>query len=183
MPALLQRAKVDAPNGYVPAPVSCPAARPTIRAATALSPQETEWLKLRRNNTLPVLMSVLRKANITNIDTTAYLQSIANSGQMLPSIGIALSGGGYRALMNGAGALAAFDNRTANATGPGQLGGILQAATYISGLSGGSWLVGSLYVQNFTTVESIIDATGGFLSTIWQFNESIIEGLILSRFA
>lgn len=79
--------------------------------------------------------------------------------------------------MNGAGALAAFDNRTAGATGSGHLGGVLQAATYLSGLSGGSWLVGSLYIQNFTTVESIIDATNGLLSQIWQFNETILEGV------
>ena len=78
--------------------------------------------------------------------------------------------------MNGAGALAAFDNRTAGATGTGQLGGVLQAATYLSGLSGGSWLVGSLFVQNFTTVQSIVDATDGVLSKIWQFNETILEG-------
>jgi len=80
--------------------------------------------------------------------------------------------------MNGAGALAAFDNRTTGSTEPGQLGGILQASTYISGLSGGSWLVGSLYTQNFTSVESIVRATEGFLSELWQFNESIIEGTL-----
>ncbi|KAJ9165418.1 Lysophospholipase [Coniochaeta hoffmannii] len=78
--------------------------------------------------------------------------------------------------MNGAGALAAFDDRTVNATGPGQLGGILQATTYLSALSGGSWLAGSLYLQNFTTVESIIDATEGFLSQLWMFNQTILQG-------
>lgn len=158
--------------------MSCNEARPSIRAATALSPQETEWLNLRRNNSLPNLLSVIQRANITGIDVEAYLKGIERSGQLPPSIGIAVSGGGYRAHMNGAGALAALDNRTANATSPGHLGGILQAATYISGLSGGSWLVGSLYIQNHTTVESIIGATSGFLSTLWQFNETVIEGMI-----
>ncbi|CAK7230681.1 Lysophospholipase 1 [Sporothrix bragantina] len=78
--------------------------------------------------------------------------------------------------MNGAGALAAFDSRTPNSTGSGQLGGLLQAATYLSGLSGGSWLVGSLYQQNFTSVDSILYASGKPLSQLWQFNESILEG-------
>ncbi|KAL2130389.1 hypothetical protein VTI74DRAFT_6534 [Chaetomium olivicolor] len=73
-------------------------------------------------------------------------------------------------------AISAFDNRTANSTAPGQLGGVLQAATYLSGLSGGSWLVGSLYAQNFTTVDSIIHATEGSLGELWEFNETIIEG-------
>jgi lysophospholipase len=51
-------------------------------------------------------------------------------------------------MLNGAGAIAAFDNRTTSSTDKGDLGGIVQAATYLSGLLGGSWVVGSLYVQN-----------------------------------
>uniref|UniRef100_A0A0C4DJH7 Lysophospholipase n=1 Tax=Fusarium oxysporum (strain Fo5176) TaxID=660025 RepID=A0A0C4DJH7_FUSOF len=61
-------------------------------------------------------------------------------------------------------------------TSEGQLGGILQATTYLSGLSGGSWVVGSLYVQNFTTVESIIYGSNAFLGSLWQLDDSIIEG-------
>ncbi|KAG8418378.1 Lysophospholipase 1 [Metarhizium acridum] len=83
--------------------------------------------------------------------------------------------------MNGAGAISAFDNRTSNSTGKGQLGGLLQATTYLSGLSGGSWLVGSLFVQNFTTVDSIVLSTSGFLSTLWQFDNSVLEGMILGH--
>ncbi len=119
---------------------------------------------------------MLERANIEGIDVRAYLTGLVGSGGVVPRMGIAVSGGGYRALMNGAGALAAFDNRTTGAVGPGQLGGILQASTYLSGLSGGSWLVGSLYTLNFTTVESIVDAATGLLSELWQFNETIIEG-------
>ncbi len=122
---------------------------------------------------------MLERANIQGIDVQAYIQSIVDSNGTVPRIGIAFSGGGYRALMNGAGAMAAFDNRTTNSTGSGQLGGLLQASTYVSGLSGGSWLVGSIYTQNFTTVESIVRATEGFLSQLWQFNETIFEGLLL----
>ncbi|KAH6645849.1 lysophospholipase [Truncatella angustata] len=173
---LEHRAQANAPSGYAPAPVSCPAIRPTIRPATGLSAQEISWLKLRQNNTLSALETVLSRANITGLDITDYFGKIASQNGTIPRIGIAVSGGGYRALMNGAGAIAAFDNRTTNSTSPGQLGGLLQAATYLSGLSGGSWVVGSLFIQNFTSVESIISATGGFLSTLWQFNNTIIEG-------
>ena len=81
-------------------------------------------------------------------------------------------------MINGAGAIAAFDNRTTGSTGKGQLGGILQATTYLSGLSGGSWVVGSLYVQNFTTVESIIYGSNAFLGSLWQLDDSIFEGLL-----
>jgi lysophospholipase len=118
------------------------------------------------------MRDLLNRANISGLDIDRYLdQASSGNSSDVPRIGIAVSGGGYRAMLNGAGAIAAFDNRTANATGQGQLGGLLQSATYLSGLSGGSWLVGSLYVQNFSTVESII--AGGKL---WQFDDSIFEG-------
>jgi lysophospholipase len=167
----------NAPDGYAPGEVSCPETKPVIRAATALSTDETAWLELRGNRTITPLRDVLSRANIGDIDTDEYLDGILKNGSALPRIGIAISGGGYRAMINGAGAIAAFDSRTSESTGKGHLGGILQAATYLSGLSGGSWLVGSLYMQNFTSVESIISASSGFLSTLWQFDDSIIEGL------
>ncbi|KAH0527534.1 hypothetical protein TsFJ059_002528 [Trichoderma semiorbis] len=183
--SLLERAAPVAPDGYTPAVVSCPAHRPTIRAATGLSTNETDWLPLRTSNTVQAMKDVLSRANITGLDTGRYIDNLTNAGTGLPRVAIAISGGGYRALMNGAGALAAFDNRSTNATETGHLGGLLQSATYLSGLSGGSWLVGSLYVQNFTSVESIIFATEGFLSTIWQFDHSILngpDGLSITRY-
>ncbi|UNI19499.1 Lysophospholipase [Purpureocillium takamizusanense] len=177
-----RRAAPVAPDGYAPASVPCPSPRPTIRHASGLSDEEKAWLPLRDNETAPALRSLLGRLNISGFDATTYINSIVDdikAGKdkaLLPRVAVAVSGGGYRALMNGAGALAAFDNRTANSTGQGQLGGLLQASTYLSGLSGGSWLVGSLYVQNFTTVESIVSSTSGFLSTLWQFDNSIING-------
>ncbi|KAH8201981.1 hypothetical protein TruAng_003824 [Truncatella angustata] len=108
---LEHRAQANAPSGYAPAPVSCPAIRPTIRPATGLSAQEISWLKLRQNNTLSALETVLSRANITGLDITDYFGKIASQNGTIPRIGIAVSGGGYRALMNGAGAIAAFDNR------------------------------------------------------------------------
>ncbi|KAK4167820.1 lysophospholipase catalytic domain-containing protein [Cladorrhinum sp. PSN259] len=171
-----RRGKADAPNGYAPAPVPCPEPRPFIRPAQDLSPQETSWLERRGNATMEALVDMLNRASITGFDARAYIKTVADSGLIVPRIGIAVSGGGYRALMNGAGALSAFDSRTANSTSPGGLGGVLQSATYLSGLSGGSWLVGSLFTQNFTTVDSIIHATEGFLDELWEFNETIIEG-------
>lgn len=75
--------------------------------------------------------------------------------------------------MNGAGALSAFDSRTENSTSPGHLGGLLQSATYLSGLSGGGWLVGSLYMNNFSAVPELqYDQEG----TVWNFQDSILEG-------
>jgi lysophospholipase len=74
-------------------------------------------------------------------------------------------------MLNGAGALAAWDSRTTNSTQKGHLGGLLQSATYLSALSGGGWLVGSMFLNNFSSVEAL-KAHGG----IWQFGDSILEG-------
>ncbi|KAM0540967.1 hypothetical protein ACHAPJ_013429 [Fusarium lateritium] len=176
-PLLVRKGVPNAPDGYTPAQVSCPETRPVIRQATASSADETVWVDLRGNNTISALKDVLTRAKIGDIDTDEYLDSIVNDVGALPRIGIAIPGGGYRAMMNGAGAITAFDNRSRGSTDEGHLGGILQAAAYLSGISGGRWAVGSLYAQNFTKVESIISASSGFLSSLWQFDESILEGL------
>lgn len=112
--------------------------------------------------------------NISGFDATTYINGISNNATALPNIGIAISGGGYRALMNGAGFIAAADNRTSNSTNSGQIGGLLQATTYLAGLSGGGWLVGSIYSNNFSTVEALRD--GSATSSVWQFQNSIFEG-------
>ncbi|RDW73501.1 lysophospholipase-1 [Coleophoma cylindrospora] len=171
----LARALPNSPSGgYAPAPVNCPSTRPTIRSASSLSQNETAWLEVRRNKTVAPMISWLNRMNISGFDATSYINGISNNATALPNIGIAISGGGYRALMNGAGFLAAADNRTSNSTNKGQIGGLLQATTYLAGLSGGGWLVGSLYSNNFTTVEALRD--GSSTSSIWQFQNSIFEG-------
>ena len=112
--------------------------------------------------------------NISGFDAAGYINGIQNNVSALPNIAIAASGGGYRALMNGAGFLAAADSRTTNATGPGGIGGLLQSATYVAGLSGGGWLVGSIFTNNFSSVEALRDGSPG--SSVWQFGNSILEG-------
>lgn len=116
----------------------------------------------------------LTRMNIPNFDAAAYITKVSGNASTLPNIGIAASGGGYRALMNGAGFLAAADNRTVNSTNQGQIGGLLQSATYLAGLSGGGWLVGSIYTNNFSSVVDLRDGSSG--SDLWQFSRSIFEG-------
>jgi lysophospholipase len=116
----------------------------------------------------------LSRMNISGFDATSYINRVSGNASTLPNIGIAVSGGGYRALMNGAGFLAAADNRTNNATNTGQIGGLLQSATYVAGLSGGGWLVGSIYTNNFSSVQTLRDGSPG--SSVWQFGNSILEG-------
>ncbi|KAF7892884.1 uncharacterized protein EAF02_000422 [Botrytis sinoallii] len=168
----IKRALPDSPTGsYTPGAVDCPDTRPTVRKASELSANETSWLELRRNNTIQPMITFLERMNISGFDATAYINKVSGNASTLPNIGIAISGGGYRAMLNGAGFVAAADDRTANSTNTGQIGGLLQATTYLAGLSGGGWLVGSIYTNNFSSVETLRDS-----SDVWNFQNSIFEG-------
>ncbi|KAK3362662.1 phospholipase-like protein [Lasiosphaeria hispida] len=172
---LAHRALPNSPShGYKPAVVPCPATKPKIRSAGSLSPEETAWLKLRRNATVDHMLNFLKRADITGFDAEAYIKRAAANISALPNVAIAASGGGYRALMNGAGFVAAADSRTTGATDKGGIGGLLQASTYLAGLSGGGWMVTSIMANNFSTVESLRDGSPG--SSIWDFANSIFKG-------
>lgn len=119
------------------------------------------------------MRDLLGRLNITGFDVNTFLNDNANNVSALPNVAISFSGGGYRALQNGAGAMAAFDSRTENSTSPGHIGGLLQSATYVSGLSGGGWLTGSIFINNFTSVTALRDDNAG---TVWNFNNTILEG-------
>lgn len=175
--ALARRALPNSPSGgYAPAKIPCPADRPTVRPADGLSANESSWLSQRRPLTVDPMVDLLTRANITGFDAASFVRNAAaNNVSSLPNVAIAVSGGGYRALMNGAGFLKAADNRTGGTTsGAGTIGGLLQSATYLAGLSGGGWLVGSLFANNFTTVEDLQRGSSG--SSVWKFGSSIFEG-------
>lgn len=129
------RALPNSPSGnYAPAIVDCPTGRdrPTVRAALALSDKEISWLKLRRAATVDPMIKLVERNSISGFDAATYIRNAAeNDLSSLPNIAIAVSGGGYRALMNGAGFLAAADDRTDGSTSAGGIGGLLQASTYL----------------------------------------------------
>jgi lysophospholipase len=86
-----------------------------------------------------------------------------------PTVALAFSGGGYRAMLSGAGAVKAMDIRTPGTSGDGQVGGLLQSATYMAGLSGGSWLLGSIVVNNFTTIGGLQES-----EELWDLESNIL---------
>ncbi|KAI0474581.1 lysophospholipase [Xylaria cf. heliscus] len=172
---VLLRAEPDNPSGnYAPATVDCPSQKPTIRSGATLSPEELAWLKKRRANTIDPMKAFFKLANIPDFDAANYVDSHSSNFSIVPNVGIAVSGGGYRALMNGAGFIAAADSRTPGSTSSGGIGNLLQASTYLAGLSGGGWLVGSIFANNFSTVPQLRDGQPG--SALWQFSNSIIKG-------
>ncbi|KAF5092702.1 hypothetical protein D0Z00_004455, partial [Geotrichum galactomycetum] len=137
-------------NSYAPTDIQCPSNPNFLTAASNdVSKDEADWVEARHNVTNPKLIEFLNRMNLSNFDAESFL---ANSSL---NIGLAFSGGGYRAMLCGAGQFAALDERTTNSTGDGHLGGLLQASTYLAGLSGGNWLVNSIVLNNFTSVQAL----------------------------
>lgn len=154
-------------DSYAPGRIECPSSD-ILRVADSISKEESDWLKGRDEVTNEKIVEFLKYANMTDIDPEDY-------GKLNRSIhiGLAFSGGGYRAMLNGAGQLSALDERTKGPDGGKAKGlnGLLQASTYIAGLSGGSWLVGSVAFNNFTSIQDIVDHK----TDIWNLKHSIVN--------
>jgi len=163
---LVRRAFSNSPTGgYEPGFVQCPRdGSPFLRSARDISEGEQQFLETRRKKTNVALADFLRRAGLQNFNVNGFLE------ERTPNIGIAFSGGGYRAMLSGAGALKAIDSRTKGTTDAGGVGGLLQSANYIAGLSGGSWLLGSVLVNNYTTIQDLQDS-----KKIWDFTNSILS--------
>ena len=153
--------------GYAPYQVDCPDGS-LVRTANNLSTEEADWVSERHKVTDKYLETFLNDANLEDFDASSFLSNTTDGRSI--TIGIAFSGGGYRAMLAGAGQLAALDNRTEGAHKEG-LGGLLQASTYLVGLSGGNWLVGSVAVNNFTSVQDIVNNK----IDIWDLEHSIVN--------
>lgn len=158
---LTPNTNVDDSN-YAPKRIACPAYLPEtlLREATTISKNESAWLQRRSQVTTPALYDFLLRAT-ENFEDNSFLNSTLFNltyygDRYVPKLGIAFSGGGYRAMLTGAGILAAMDNRTRGSMENG-LGGLLQAMTYIAGVSGGNWLVGSLAWNDWVAVQEIMD--------------------------
>ncbi|KAH9455052.1 hypothetical protein Pst134EA_022528 [Puccinia striiformis f. sp. tritici] len=159
-------------GGYEPIKVQCPH-NFTVRVAGSdsdfLGDKESDYISTKTLKSVKLWEDYLRVINLTDFDIRNFTsitkdgQSI-RAGEDLPNIGIAMSGGGIRALIGGAGILDALDNRNPDAVGAGT-GGILQLTNYITGLSGGSWLIGSWATSNFPTFTSLNQ-------TLWRLTES-----------
>ncbi|KAI5781958.1 lysophospholipase [Geopyxis carbonaria] len=162
-PALEARAFSDSPTGdYAPGEVACPS-KPLLRTARNVSSGETAFLKARHVKTDAALSKFLKRAKLNNFDVDGFLDGYS------PNVALAFSGGGYRAMLNGGGQLKGLDARTAGSEEAGHMGGLLQSSTYIAGLSGGSWLVGSMILNNYTTIQALQDS-----KDLWDLENSIV---------
>ncbi|KAH9937826.1 lysophospholipase [Epithele typhae] len=168
-------AQSPASIAYAPTVGACPAGTELVREVGAvaktqtLSHGELDYVAARRLDVLPAAfasyLAHVRNA-VPGTKLPAYATAILSGhGHKLPNVGIATSGGGHRAAIFGAGILNALDGRNATSARAGT-GGLLQTATYLAGLSGGSWLVGSLAQNDFPTVEEMV--FGSATTTGWQ---------------
>lgn len=158
------------PSGtYAPGIVSCPIKESLVREASELSPEEKQWLEIRGTQSQASLKDFLRYS--TSLDPSEYEGLVTSNGSVDDHVklGLTFSGGGFRAMLCGAGQLAAVDNLTKGAFENG-LGGLLQASTYLAGLSGGNWLIGSLALNNWTNVEAISHS-----KDLWQIQRPLYE--------
>lgn len=160
-------------NGYVPGNVSCDSDIQLVRKADKVSSKEEEWLKLRNKVTTPALKDFFTRSFKGFSNDTSIIEKLLENESDVPKIAVACSGGGYRAMLSGAGMLAAMDNRTDGANQHG-LGGLLQGTTYLSGLSGGNWLVGTLAYNNWTSVQDIV-RNMSIDDSIWDISNSIVN--------
>lgn len=136
-------------DSYAPQTTSCPNGQ-IVRTGGILE-KEKEYISLRRQKMNKALVEFLGRSGI-DLD----IQDFMNNNPDGINIAHAFSGGGYRAMLNGAGSLAALDSRTPGSADQGQLGGLFQAASYVSGLSGGSWLMTSLYFNEIPTIGDVL---------------------------
>lgn len=158
---LLISTKFSQVEAYTPYKVSCPSVNIVRKGSDELSQAEQSWLSKRQNKSKNNLKDFLRyTAKLTDEDYD-YLNLDVDDNTI--NIGLSFSGGGYRAMLIGAGVLSSMDNRTTYAFDSG-LGGLLQSSTYIVGSSGGNWLVGSLASNGYPSVDQIIHE-----KDLWDF--------------
>ncbi|EGW34049.1 phospholipase B2 [Spathaspora passalidarum NRRL Y-27907] len=158
-------------KGYAPFAVSCPAGSLT-RDASGINSNEKTYITNRQSMAKSALATFLNNAKLKDFDVPSFMK------QASPKIGLAISGGGYRSMLTGAGELAALDSRTSSKDKT--LAGILQASSYITGLSGGSWLVGSIAANNYLSVDKILaDGNLWNLKSILNYYSSTISNVLM----
>lgn len=75
--------------------LQCPSGETYLRSASAgLSPDESAWLKKRKEYVVEGLASYLITVGIQGFDVNGYISALNSTKDAIPSIGFTLSGGG-----------------------------------------------------------------------------------------
>ncbi|WVR05725.1 hypothetical protein IAU60_002749 [Kwoniella sp. DSM 27419] len=147
-------ARAFADDSYKPYEVACPTDVTWVRNATGgLSAGEQSYINARAQLTGPAVNTMMASHGLSNPPRT-------------PKIGVALAGGGYRAMLTGLGGIMGMMNESSEAAASG-IGGWLDGVTYWSGLSGGSWATGSFMSNGGPLPSSLID-------NLWDLESNLI---------
>ncbi|KAI9006329.1 lysophospholipase catalytic domain-containing protein [Hyaloraphidium curvatum] len=159
-------AQLPQPLTYAPQIAPCGATPPAIRNIGrdyALSPNETAWLRLREPIVKEAWVRYLNNLKVPGVTVSSFVNSTK-----LPKVAMVISGGGYRAMLNGAGVFNGIDERaTGTINGNDTTGGIAQLLTYLGGLSGGSWITTTLIANNFDRVKRLQE-------NVWDLETNIV---------
>ncbi|KAH8598887.1 lysophospholipase [Bisporella sp. PMI_857] len=126
---------------YAPVPAKCPSSSMVRTSTTSLSSSEESYRTVRK-----FIADLYLRAWL--LETSPELSTAFD----MPTVALTSSGGGYRAMLIGAGVIQALDSRDSSAP----TSGLYQALTYHSGLSGGSWLLSSIASNNFPKISSLL---------------------------
>lgn len=146
-----------AASPYAPVTSTCPS-ESLVRSANGISEQEEAYITSRKAKADFALHSWLATV-LPDVDSSS-----------LPSLALAVSGGGFRSLLTGAGVIQAMDSReNTNFT----TSGLYQALTYQAGLSGGAWLLSAIAEDDWPTISDLRD-------NVWetQFAGGILNATI-----
>ncbi|EFI28204.1 phospholipase B [Coprinopsis cinerea okayama7 len=162
----------QSPTDYAPiANVDCPdiSTNPLVRQFPpenqTLHPAEVEYVETRASTVLPgAWADWLGDGSALGYDLTAFEGNF-------PKVGIAIPGGGLRAAQYGAACLNALDARNNSAKAAGT-GGLLQVASYMTGLSGGSWITASLFFNDWPTLNDLVFGHNGLNG--WRLDTPLV---------
>ncbi|KZO93399.1 lysophospholipase [Calocera viscosa TUFC12733] len=161
------------PTGYGPTYHSCPTnmtfLRPPIVRPFPILPShpgaltrdqglnrdESAWVSGRKPVVASSLAAYLSALHLPDFPLAEYTAALARDTSLVPTLSLALSGGGAPATWTGMGILQAFDSRFPPSAQQGT-GGLLQCLTYLAGLSGGSFPVTSYAVSDFPTTADMV---------------------------
>ncbi|KAL8286283.1 hypothetical protein RQP46_004771 [Phenoliferia psychrophenolica] len=117
----------------------------------------------------PSLLLTLAVGAALAQESSCYnLSSMFPNSSTYPRVSTAISGGGYRASLFGAGTLSSLDSRNATHVAP-----LLQLSDYLSGLSGGSWCVSSLAMNDLPDLFSLV--LGGNGQNGWMLDLALLD--------
>lgn len=118
-------------NGNCPDVSTSPLIRVFTPQTQVLNAEEALYVKTRQSTVIPKAWQDW----IGNGSAIGYDLSALSGGGNWSTVAIAFSGGGFRAAQYGAGVISGIDSRNDSAKAAGT-GGLLQVASYLSGLSG-----------------------------------------------